>query len=706
MQHYSRFITIILLLSAIALAACGDPGTPQPPATAVPATAEAATQPADPATTPTEPEDTSSEAEQSDDSIRIARANWDTGWFQAEVYVQLLRELGYAVNSPEVMAPEDFYPALASGEFDFWPNGWFPLHNANLENETVQQQVTAIGSETRGGALQGYLIDRQTAEAEGITNLEQLRDPEIARIFDQDNDGKADLVGCNEGWGCEAVINHHLEAYELQDTVSHVQGNYNDLMEELLERFNAGEPVLFYTWTPNWPINELEPGTDVNWLEVPFASLPADMAAQEEITEVPNIAGCASNPCNLGYPLNDIRVVARRQFLDQEPTALRLFELVRIPLEDIAEQNATMFFGEDSATDIERQAENWIAENRNLVDDWLAEARDWHEVSTFERVRERGVLRCGVQENLPGFAAGQSGGEYEGFNADLCRAVATAVFGDADAVEFVPLTTSNRFAAVSDRRVDVLFHNVTWLAARDAGMDPPNSGIRLAFGPTIFHDGQRFMVEEQSSFQALEDLAGASICVLEGSPSLRNLQDQFAARNIEFELQRVATGDELYDIYERGGCDAVTADTSELVAQRVNFLSPDEHRILDAPISREPHSPVYTEDDTQWADIVNWAVFATIYAEELGVNSETIADLAGSSDPDVARLLGERGAIGQRLGLANDFAAQIIQQVGNYKEIYDRNLGPDTPLGLERGPNKTWNSPEGPGGLLSAPPLR
>jgi general L-amino acid transport system substrate-binding protein len=324
-------------------------------------------------------------------------------------------------------------------------------------------------------------------------------------------------------------------------------------------------------------------------------------------------------------------------------------------------------------------------------------------------VQERRVLRCGVQEDLIGFSTSNPDGSYSGFNADFCRAVAAAALGDADAVEFVPLNTTNRFAAVSDRQVDVLFHNVAWLALRDVGMNPPNSGIRLAFGPTLFHDGQRFMLPEELNITELSDLAGRNICVLAGSTAEDNLVEQLAVNGIEitdFELNRQDTADELYDTYERGGCDVVTADTSELVARRAGFVNPEAHVILNAQISREPHSPVFIEGDAEWGDVVSWAVNATIYAEELELFSTNVEEMRASENPDIARILGQRGQIGDKLGLDNSFAYTIIRDVGNYKEIYDRNIGPGTELDLERGPNKTWNSPEGPGGLLSAPPFR
>jgi general L-amino acid transport system substrate-binding protein len=240
-------------------------------------------------------------------------------------------------------------------------------------------------------------------------------------------------------------------------------------------------------------------------------------------------------------------------------------------------------------------------------------------------------------------------------------------------------------------------------------MNPPNSGIRLAFGPTLFHDGQRFILPDELGITQLSDLAGRNICVLAGSTAEDNLVEQLAALGIDFtdfELNRQETVDALYDTYERGGCNVATADTSELVARRAGFVNPEAHAILDNQISREPHSPVFIEGDAEWGDVVSWAVNATIYAEELGVFSTNVEEMRESENPDIARLLGQRGQIGNKLGLDNTFAYTIIRDVGNYKEIYDRNIGPGTALDLERGPNKTWNSQEGPGGLLSAPPFR
>jgi general L-amino acid transport system substrate-binding protein len=315
---------------------------------------------------------------------------------------------------------------------------------------------------------------------------------------------------------------------------------------------------------------------------------------------------------------------------------------------------------------------------------------------TLQRVRERGVLRCGIQEDLPGFSY-REGATYTGFNADFCRVVATAVFGNAQAVEFVPVNVRERFAYVDDGRIDVLFHNVTWLDLRDVKMDPPNSGVQLAFGIPMFYDGQRFMVRATSGIEQLEDLEGRTICVLADSRAERILNEQFVTQGIGFDIERLSE-QQLYDVYERGGCDAITAATVELVGQRSAFLRPEAHYILEESISNESYHPIYRADDPAWADVVNRAVFATIHAEELDVNSSNIDAALNQGDPGIERLLGARGFIGERLGLENDFAYQIIEQVGNYRDIYNRHVGPETPLDLPAGPNQV-----APDGFLGMP---
>ncbi len=317
------------------------------------------------------------------------------------------------------------------------------------------------------------------------------------------------------------------------------------------------------------------------------------------------------------------------------------------------------------------------------------------------RVRERGRLICGTNADLPGFGFYDSvRARWSGFDVDFCRAVAAAVLGDAAAVEFVALNTSGtneRFEAVRSGAVDVLFRNTTWTLGRDTS--------QLAFGPTTFHDGQTFMVRVDAGVDSSADLAGGRICVARGTTSEQNLSDDFAARGITFEAVLFDDEGQLYPAYDRGECDAVTSDSSQLASKLQTLSQPDDHVILGERISREPLGPAFIEGDEQWRDVVSWVVFATFYAEELRVDRADVAELAADSDdPRVRRLLGAEGEFGASLGLSNDFAYQIISQVGNYGDIYERNLGPDTPFALERGPNKVWNL--GAGGVLASPPFR
>ena len=304
-------------------------------------------------------------------TVSMGQATWDTGWFQVEIFTVLLEELGYEVEDPMTLDNPAFYLSCARGEVDIWPNGWFPLHNTYMENEDVQGKVELVGYEVRNGALQGYLIDKATAEEHGVANLEDFQDPEVAALFDGDGDGKADLIGCDPGWGCEAVIDHHIEAYELGETVEHVQGSYSALMGDTVARYQRGEPILFYTWTPNWTVNQLRLDEDVVWIEVPFSSLPEEQKELEDQTTGQGIVGCVADPCNMGFPPNDIRVAANSEFLDANPAVERLATLVKIPLEAIAAQNEKMFQGEDDDEDIRNHAENWISENQADVDMWI-----------------------------------------------------------------------------------------------------------------------------------------------------------------------------------------------------------------------------------------------------------------------------------------------------------------------------------------------
>ncbi len=306
-------------------------------------------------------------------TVRPARATWDTGWFQAEVYNQALRKLGYQVEATKTLDNPIFYQGVADGDVDFWVNGWFPQHREYEEHFEGGAEI--IGHVAKGGALQGYMIDKRTAEEHGITNLGDLEDPEIAALFDADGDGDADMAACPPSWYCSQIIDHQLEAYGLADIVDRSTATYPAAMADALARFENGEPVLFYTWTPSWVIGTLEPGEDVVWIEVPHPSLPDEQAQYEDLTTVEGVEGCVNDPCAMGWPGNDIQPVANREFLEENPAVRKLFEVASIPLEDIAAQNARMFEGEDSEEELQRHAEEWIEANREQFDAWLEEAR-------------------------------------------------------------------------------------------------------------------------------------------------------------------------------------------------------------------------------------------------------------------------------------------------------------------------------------------
>ncbi len=309
--------------------------------------------------------------------IVVARPTWDTGWFQAEVITQLLAELGYVIDGPSTYTNDDFYAGVQSGDVDLWVNGWFPLHDQLLSDPTDTTART-VGVEVRGGALQGYMADLDSIEAAGITTLADLADPSVAAIFDDDGNGKADLIGCNEEWTCHGIVEHHLDAYGLTDTVEQISADYGPLMEAAARRQADGRPVLYYTFTPNWTTGVLVPGRDVAWIPTPFPSLPADLGGQEEASVIDGITGCLADPCAMGFAPNDIRAVANEEMLEDNPAIAVLLENLVIPLDDISSQNALMFRGEDSATDIENHAAAWIGGNRDTVDSWIDAATRAH----------------------------------------------------------------------------------------------------------------------------------------------------------------------------------------------------------------------------------------------------------------------------------------------------------------------------------------
>jgi general L-amino acid transport system substrate-binding protein len=312
------------------------------------------------------------------------------------------------------------------------------------------------------------------------------------------------------------------------------------------------------------------------------------------------------------------------------------------------------------------------------------------------RVIERGELICGVNDRLPGFGTVNDAGEFSGFDVDVCRAVAAAILGDANAVQFRPLTAAERPTALASGEVDMISRNTTWTLSRD-------SEWGATFGPTTFYDGQGIMVAADSGIAGLEDLEGETICTNAGTTTELNITDTMSALGLEFDLQTFQDFDGALDAFYNGRCGAVTTDASGLISRKAVAPDPGALVILPNIISKEPLGPLSPQSDAQFADVIRWTVYGMINAEEFGINSENVGEFLESEDPGVQRLfgLGETPA-GSYLGLDNDFMVNVITQVGNYGEVFDRNLGPETVFGLERGVNALWTD----GGLVYAPPFR
>ena len=310
-------------------------------------------------------------------------------------------------------------------------------------------------------------------------------------------------------------------------------------------------------------------------------------------------------------------------------------------------------------------------------------------------IRARNELICGVNDQLVGFGAVGSDGEFAGFDIDFCRAIAAAVLGDGGAVSFRPLSAQQRFTALQTGDVDVLIRNTTWTLARDTqnGLD---------FAPTTFYDGQGMMVRQELEVAEIGDLTGATICVGSGTTTERNLGDVMREAGAEYTPLVFEGADEVFNAYEQGRCEAVTADMSALVSRQTTLSDPAAHEIMDIILSKEPLGPAVLQGDPAWADVVNWVVIGIIQAEEFGITQSSVSSFLGSDVPEVRRFLGEEDALGEGLGLSNDFMIDVIEAVGNYGEIYDRHLGPNTPFDLPRGSNRIWTE----GGLLYAPPFR
>ena len=314
---------------------------------------------------------------------------------------------------------------------------------------------------------------------------------------------------------------------------------------------------------------------------------------------------------------------------------------------------------------------------------------------TLGQVKSRGILNCGSNTGLAGFGVPDAQGNWTGLDVDFCRAIAATIFNDPTKVKFIPLSAKDRFTALQSGEVDVLVRNTTWTLSRDSQMG-------LIFAGVNYYDGQGFMVRKSLGISSALELSGASVCVQTGTTTELNLADYFRANGMQFNPVVFEKSDEVVQAYDAGRCDAFTTDASGLYAERLKLTNPADHMVLPEIISKEPLGPVVRQGDDKWLTIVKWTHFAMLNAEEAGVTSANVDEMKSSDNPDIKRLLGTEGTFGEPMGLSNDWAANVIKTVGNYGEVFDRNVGPDTPLGISRGLNALWTK----GGLQYGMPVR
>ncbi|OIQ27625.1 MAG: amino acid ABC transporter substrate-binding protein [Alphaproteobacteria bacterium MedPE-SWcel] len=315
---------------------------------------------------------------------------------------------------------------------------------------------------------------------------------------------------------------------------------------------------------------------------------------------------------------------------------------------------------------------------------------------TLDDVKARDKLNCGVTTGLVGFAAPNANGEWEGFDVAVCRAVAAAVLGDSTKVEFVPTTGKTRFTALASGEIDMLARNTTWTFSRDVD-------LKFEFVGVNYYDGQGFMVPKELGVSSAKELDGATVCIQTGTTTELNLADFFRSNNISYEPVPIETNAEAQQQYLAGACDVFTTDASGLAATRATFDDPTVHVVLPEIVSKEPLGPLVRHGDNEWGDVVRWTLNALIAAEELGVTSANLTEMtSGTNNPEVNRLLGTEGTLGEMLGLEADWAVNALSVGGNYGEIFAKNIGEDTPIGLARGLNAQWTD----GGLLYTPPFR
>ncbi|XXJ20667.1 glycine betaine/L-proline ABC transporter substrate-binding protein ProX [Desulfovibrio caledoniensis] len=308
-------------------------------------------------------------------TVQPARATWNTGFFQEALVRKGLEALGYEVKKPRDLTNPIFYKSVTLGDVDYWTNGWFPMHNAQLP-KNFDKKAQKIGYVAKAGGMQGYLVSKSDAEKYNIKSLDDFKRPEVMKAFDSNGDGKADLTACPPGWGCEQVISHHMKVYDLDDYINPVKASYEAGMAAAMGEYKSGKPVFFYTWTPNWTVYKFKPGQDVVWINVPEIKPTEAQSANADRMTVSGVEGAVSDPLKAGFVVSDIRAVANKKFLEKNPAAAKFLELFTLPLADINAQNTRMNEGEKSDKDIAKHADEWIAAHQDVWNGWLKAARE------------------------------------------------------------------------------------------------------------------------------------------------------------------------------------------------------------------------------------------------------------------------------------------------------------------------------------------
>ncbi len=320
---------------------------------------------------------------------------------------------------------------------------------------------------------------------------------------------------------------------------------------------------------------------------------------------------------------------------------------------------------------------------------------------TLDDVKTKGFVQCGVSQGLIGFSNPDEANYWTGMDVDFCRAVSSAIFNDPSKVKFTPLTAKDRFTALQSNEIDVLSRNSTWTMTRD-------TSLGLKFAGVMYYDGQGFLVKKSLGVDSAMKLSGAAVCTQTGTTTELNLADYFKSNNLEYKVVAFEKNEEVLAAYQDGRCDVFTTDQSGLYADKLKFANPDEHVVLPEIISKEPLGPLVRQGDDAWFNVVKWTYYALLNAEELGVTQANVEEMKASKNPEIQRLLGVKNAdgtaagFGTGIGLSEEWVAQIIKGVGNYGEIFERNVGENTPLKIKRGKNALWNA----GGLQYAPPIR